>query len=63
MLNRMAEDYDVDPVYVLDMYRHGKVNWMVDIGLRLAVVLIIVFTVMTLQNLWKKRKDMQKEQL
>ena len=23
MLNRMAEDYDVDPAYVLDMYRHG----------------------------------------
>ncbi len=63
ILKQMAEDYDVDPVYVLDMYRHGKVNWMVDIGLRLAVVLIIVFTVMTLQNLWKKRKDMQKEQL
>ncbi len=37
MLNRMAEDHDVDPVYVLDMYRHGKVNWMVDLGLRLAV--------------------------
>ena len=37
MLNRMAEDYDVDTVYVLDMYRHGKVNWMLDVLLRLAV--------------------------
>ena len=37
MLNQMAEDYDVDPVYVLDMYRHGKVNWMLDVLLRLAV--------------------------
>ena len=40
MLNRMAEDYDVDPVYVLDMYRHGKVNWMLDVVLRLAVCLV-----------------------
>ena len=63
MLKQMAEDYDVNPVYVLDMYRHGKANWMVDLGLRLAVVLIIVFTAMTLQDLRKKRKNIQKEQL
>lgn len=37
MLNQMAEDYDVDPVYVLDMYRYGKVSWMMDVLLRLAV--------------------------
>ena len=33
----MAEDYDVNPAYVLDMYQHGKVNWMLDVLLRLAV--------------------------
>ena len=37
MLNRMAEDYDVNPAYVLDMYQHGKINWMLDVLLRLAV--------------------------
>ena len=37
MLNRMTGDYEVDPVYVLDMYQHGKVNWMLDVMLRLAV--------------------------
>ena len=37
MLNRMAGDYEVDPIYVLDMYQHGKVNWMLDVLLRLAV--------------------------
>ena len=37
MLTRMAGDYEVDPVYVLDMYQHGKVNWMLDVLLRLAV--------------------------
>lgn len=63
VLNQMQADYDLDTVYVLDMYRHGKANWMVDLGLRLAVVLIIVFTAMTLQDLRKKRKNIQKEQL
>lgn len=56
MLKQMSEDYDIDPVYVLDMYRYGKVNWMLDLGLRLAVVFVIAFTVVTLQGLWKKRK-------
>jgi len=37
MLNRMTGDYEVDPVYVLDMYQHGKGNWMLDVLLRLAV--------------------------
>ena len=56
MLKQMAEDYDVDPVYVLDMYRHGKVNWMLDLGLRLVLVFVTVMAVMTLHDLWKKRK-------
>ena len=55
MLNRMAEDYDVDPVYVLDMYRHGKVNWMLDLGLRLAVVLVVYVGVATVRAHWRKK--------
>lgn len=39
-LSQMQADYDLDPVYVLDMYRHGKVSWMLDIGLRLAVCVV-----------------------
>ena len=57
MLNRMAEDYDVDPVYVLDMYRHGKVNWILDVVLRLAVVLAVYAGVVTVRGRWKKRRD------
>ena len=57
MLNQMAEDYDVDPVYVLDMYRHGKVNWMLDLGLRLAVVLAVYLVVATVLEYWRRRKD------
>lgn len=26
MLHQMAEDYEVDPVYVLDMYHHGRLG-------------------------------------
>ena len=37
MLKQMAEDYDVDPAYILDMYRHGKVSWMLDVLVRIAV--------------------------
>ena len=55
MLSRMAEDYGVDPVYVLDMYRHGKVNWMLDLLLRMGVVLAAVLLMAALQGLWRKR--------
>jgi len=56
MLNQMSEDYDVDPTYVLDMYRHGKVNWMLDILLRVAVLFIAIVAVVTVQDVWKKRR-------
>lgn len=56
MLNRMGEDYDVDPVYVLDMYRHGKVNWMLDLGLRLAAVLVVYMGAVTATARFKSRK-------
>ena len=51
MLNQMAEDYDVDTVYVLDMYRHGKVNWMLDLGLRLVVLAVVAGLVLAIQRL------------
>ena len=56
MLNQMAEDYDVDPVYVLDMYRHGKVNWMPDVTLRLAVLLVAGIIVVTVRGVRKRQK-------
>lgn len=52
MLARMAEDYGVDTAYVLDMYRHGKVSWMLDILLRLIVGIVSV----TALEAWEKRK-------
>lgn len=56
MLNRMAEDYDVNPSYVLDMYRHGKVNWMLDLGLRLAVCLVASVIVRGIKKVISNRK-------
>lgn len=59
MLNQMAEDYDVNSLYVLDMYRHGKVNWMFDVVLRFAVLLIASLVVLIVRDYWKKRKSAQ----
>ena len=54
MLNRMAEDYAVDPVYVLDLYRYGKAGWMLDVLLRLAVCLAAAGIVWCVKGLWGK---------
>lgn len=54
MLNRMAGEYDVDPVYVLDLYRYGKAGWVADMALRLAVLLAALFLDALLQTLWEK---------
>ncbi|MBD5102278.1 MAG: hypothetical protein HDT27_06210 [Subdoligranulum sp.] len=54
MLDRMAKDYAVDPVYVLDMYRHGKVSWMLDVLLRLAVCLAAAGIVWGIKGIWTK---------
>jgi len=56
MLARMAEDYDMDTAYVLDMYRHGKVSWMLDILLRLGVLFVVGTAASTAWGAWKKRK-------
>ena len=56
MLNRMAENYDVDPVYVLDMYQHGKVSWMIDVLLRLVVCLAAAGIVWGIKKAVSKRR-------
>ena len=55
MLNQMAEDYDVNPVYVLDMYRHGKVSWMLDVLLRLAVCVAVAVIVWGIKKAFEIR--------
>lgn len=42
MLRQMAEEYEVDSVYVLDMYRHGKVSWMLDLAIRAGAGLLLL---------------------
>ena len=53
MLNQMAEDYDVDPVYVLDMYWYGKESWMMDVLLRLAVCVAAAVIVWSIKKAFK----------
>lgn len=60
MLAVMGADYDVDGVYILDLYRHGKVNWMWDLTLRLGVCLAVGLGAWTLGERWKKRKKREK---
>lgn len=43
MLRKMSKDYDVDIVYVLDMYNHKKSSWLIDKPLRLFSVLAMTF--------------------
>lgn len=42
MLHQMAEEYEVDSVYVLDMYRHGKVSWMLDLAIRAGAGILLL---------------------
>lgn len=56
MLNRMVEDYDVDPVYILDMYQYGKVSWILDTMLRLGVCAIFAVIILCIRNLLRKHK-------
>ena len=54
MLNQMAEDYDVDPAYILDMYRHGKVSWMLDVLVRIAVCVAAAVIVWGIKKAFSK---------
>lgn len=60
MLNRMTEEYDVDPVYVLDLYRYGKAGWVADMALRLAVLIAALGADALLQTLWEKLSGKRK---
>lgn len=56
MLDEMAEDYDLNTVYVLDMYRHGKASWVADGMVRIVMMVVVIFVVVTVQGMWKKRR-------
>lgn len=61
MLHAMKEAYGVDPAYVLDMYRPGKVNWMMDTGLRLLAFVLLVSIYQTLSKRVRKRRKSRDE--
>lgn len=55
MLNQMSKDYDVNPVYVLDMYRYGKSSWMIDLSLRLGITFVVVMIFLAIEKMIKRR--------
>ena len=54
MLNQMAGDYDVTPYYVLDMYRYEKVNWMIDLSLRIVMLFVVTLLLLYVMDWLKK---------
>jgi len=56
VLNQMQADNDLDTVYVLDMYQHGKVSWMLDVLLRLAILAVMGIGTAAVRSVWKRRK-------
>ena len=56
MLNKMSQYYNVDTVYMLDMYQYGKVNGIFDIVLRFIIFVIVLTLVLTVQDFCKKQK-------
>ncbi len=59
MLHTMAKDYEVNPMYVLDMYRHGKVSWVLDSMIRFILVILII---MVISSFFKSQKKEEKNQ-
>lgn len=57
MLDGMTEDFEVDTVYVLDMYRYGKQNWVVDGLFRVVITVLSVAGILTLWEWLEKRGD------
>lgn len=57
MLEQMADDYDVDSKYVLDMYRHGKVSWVTDMLLRFGVLVAAIVILTVVWDGIQKRKE------
>ena len=56
MLGMMKEDYTVNTDYVLDMYRHGKVNWLIDLPLRMVLVAVLLWVYSAVEKKIKKIK-------
>ena len=56
MLNKMSQYYNVDTVYMLDMYQYGKVNGIFDIVLRFSIFVSVLTLVLTVQDFCKKQK-------
>ena len=61
MLNRMAEDYDVDVAYVVDMYNYEKISWIGNLILRIVLLFVLFLVEQSIEGrikrMLKKRKE------
>ena len=53
----MAKVYNVNPVYVLDMYRYGKVNYILDFVIRAGICIFLLIVGLTIIGYMKKYKQ------
>lgn len=60
MLHLMTTDYEVDTAYVLDMYRHGKVNWMLDSAIRFAICIAGIVVALEVHEKVKKERKVNR---
>lgn len=61
MLHQMAEDYDVDVAYVVDMYNYEKVSWIGNFILRIVLLFMLFLVEQSIEGqikrMLKKRKE------
>ena len=61
MLHLMAEDYDVDVAYVVDMYNYEKISWIGNLILRIVLLFVLFLVEQSIEGrikrMLKKRKE------
>ena len=61
MLHLMAEDYDVDVAYVVDMYNYEKISWIGNFILRIVLLFVLFLVEQSIEGqikrMLKKRKE------
>lgn len=61
MLRQMAEEYDVDVAYVVDLYNYEKVSWIGNLILRIFLLFVVLLVEQLiegqLKGVLKKRKE------
>ncbi len=63
MLHLMTADYEVNTAYVLDMYRHGKVHWILDFAIRFVICIAGIAVAVEVHEKKSKRSGRSAEEV